>query len=168
VLADDPMLLPSPMRSTHYYRCVLDSCLRIPPDSNLVRGAAGHSTMVYFNHGSKKSIQYLETHGVTLVRIQKLPGGGLDIGRVLEHMGGLGVMDLMVEGGAGVFTSFLRGGHADKLVVFLAPNIMGGVHSLNSILDLGSSTVQGLSLEVDCVERVSRDIMLTLYPRKVI
>jgi riboflavin biosynthesis pyrimidine reductase len=60
----------------------------------------------------------------------------------------------------------VRGGHADKLVVFVAPNIMGGERSQSSFTDVGTASVKGVEFEVEDVARVSRDVVMTLYPKK--
>ena len=164
VIRDDPMLLPHPGPAQQYVRCVLDTGLRIPIDSRLVRTASKHKTLVYFNYDKKKRLQQIEKYGVIGVRIGRHNERSVNIARVLDHLGRIGVQGLMVEGGARVFSSFVRSGHADKLVVFLAPNIMGGENSLNSFLDVGCTTVGGLRYEVDAVDRISRDVVMTLYP----
>ncbi|MFF2198140.1 dihydrofolate reductase family protein [Streptomyces sp. NPDC058157] len=46
--------------------------------------------------------------------------------QVLEHLHGLGVRRLMVEGGGSVHTQFLRQGLADELQLVVAPVIVGG------------------------------------------
>lgn len=164
VIRDDPMLLPGSRPPGRYLRCVLDTGLRIPSDCNLVRTASGYRTVVYFNHDRKKRLQHLEKYGVIGVRIGPSSARSVDISKVLGHLGSVGVQDLMVEGGARVFSSFVRDGYADKLVVFLSPRIMGGEHSLNSFLDVGSKTVQGQAFSIDEISRISRDVMLSLYP----
>jgi len=167
VLRDDPTLLPSKATAGQYARCVLDTHLRIPEKSRLVETAARHRTIVYFNNDSKKRLQRLEKYGVIGIKIGPASARSVDIERVLQHLGSLGVHDLLVEGGAEVFSSFVRGGHADKLVVFIAPGIMGGKRSINSFLEVGARTVPGVEFEIDDVSRVSRDVVLSLYPKKV-
>jgi diaminohydroxyphosphoribosylaminopyrimidine deaminase/5-amino-6-(5-phosphoribosylamino)uracil reductase len=161
---DDPTLLPSGRAAGIYMRCVLDTNLSLPERCGLVRTASEHRTVVYFNQDRNKRLQHLEKYGVNCVKIGRRSAASINIGRVLDHLGGLGVQSLMVEGGAEVFSSFVRGGHADKLVIFLAPSVMGGRRSLSSFLEVGSRTVQGVRFEIDEVARVSRDLVITLYP----
>lgn len=167
VIRDDPMLLPSPGPAHRYVRCVLDTGLRIPPDCRLVRTAARHKTIVYFNNDTRKRLKSLEKYGVIGVRVGSSLAASVDIGAVLDHLGSIGVHDLMVEGGARVFTSFVREGYADKLVIFVAPNIMGGEHSLSPFLYVGSENVRGIPFEIGEVTRISGDLMAVLYPRRV-
>jgi diaminohydroxyphosphoribosylaminopyrimidine deaminase/5-amino-6-(5-phosphoribosylamino)uracil reductase len=166
VVRDDPTLLPAAGAKGRYIRCVLDSGLRTPLGSKLVTTATRHKTIIYFNHDKKKRLQQLEKYGVIGIKIGPSSARSVRIDGVLEHLGRLGVQDLIVEGGAQVFTSFVRGGHADKLAVFMAPSVMGGKGSLSSFLDVGTRTVRGVEFEVEDVSRISRDVVITLYPKK--
>jgi diaminohydroxyphosphoribosylaminopyrimidine deaminase/5-amino-6-(5-phosphoribosylamino)uracil reductase len=49
-----------------------------------------------------------------------------DLGAVLEKLGGMGVLQLLVEGGATVAHDFHVAGLVDRYVVYLAPALMGG------------------------------------------
>jgi diaminohydroxyphosphoribosylaminopyrimidine deaminase/5-amino-6-(5-phosphoribosylamino)uracil reductase len=49
-----------------------------------------------------------------------------DLGNVLDHLGQLGVLQLLVEGGAGVAAQFHHGGLVDHYVLYLAPALFGG------------------------------------------
>lgn len=165
VIRDDPMLLPAPGSRERYLRCVLDTGLSIPLSSRLVKTAARHKTIVYFNHDKKKRLQQLEKYKVIGVKIGPASSPSVRIDGVLEHLGRLGVHDLIVEGGANVFTSFVREGHADRVVIFMAPSIMGGEGTLSSFLDVGTRDVGGIRFRVDSVSRISRDVVVALSPK---
>jgi len=49
-----------------------------------------------------------------------------DLGEVLGELGARGVLQLLVEGGATVATSFHRGGFVDRYVIYLAAVLFGG------------------------------------------
>jgi diaminohydroxyphosphoribosylaminopyrimidine deaminase/5-amino-6-(5-phosphoribosylamino)uracil reductase len=49
-----------------------------------------------------------------------------DLGAVLDELGGLGVLQLLVEGGATVAQEFHASGLVDRYVVYLAPALFGG------------------------------------------
>ena len=51
---------------------------------------------------------------------------GGDLGALLDRLGSEGVLSLLVEGGAQVAHSFITGGFADRLVLYVAPALMGG------------------------------------------
>ena len=49
-----------------------------------------------------------------------------DLGGVLDDLGGDGVLQLLVEGGAAVAGDFHRGGFVDRYVIYVAPALFGG------------------------------------------
>ncbi|MGI8938479.1 MAG: bifunctional diaminohydroxyphosphoribosylaminopyrimidine deaminase/5-amino-6-(5-phosphoribosylamino)uracil reductase RibD [Iamia sp.] len=49
-----------------------------------------------------------------------------DLGALLDHLGAEGVLQVLVEGGATVATSFHRAGLVDRYVLYLAPALAGG------------------------------------------
>ena len=66
---------------------------------------------------------------------------------------------VMVEGGASVFTSFLREKLADRLVIIIAPKIIG--HGTEAIGDLNIDTVdQSYQLDHINVRTLDDDIMI--------
>ncbi|HLM19550.1 MAG TPA: RibD family protein, partial [Acidimicrobiia bacterium] len=52
-------------------------------------------------------------------------GAGVDLAATLEVLGGLGVLQALVEGGAALSGSLLDDGLADRLVTYLAPTVLG-------------------------------------------
>lgn len=52
--------------------------------------------------------------------------GRVNLKSLLKKLAGKNVMHLLVEGGGSIFSSFIRGGLADKIVVCLAPKLLGG------------------------------------------
>jgi diaminohydroxyphosphoribosylaminopyrimidine deaminase/5-amino-6-(5-phosphoribosylamino)uracil reductase len=58
----------------------------------------------------------------------ELPGpGGVDLGGMLDDLGGRGIVDLLVEGGPTVAGSLLRGGLVDRIVWYVGAAVAGGV-----------------------------------------
>ncbi len=126
VLADDPLLLPVPRTRRPFVRAVLDSRLRIPLRSRLVRTAGVRSPLWVFTRvqgGARRA--RLEAAGV---RVIPLTGGGgrLSPRAVLRAFSARGVRSLMVEGGGEVLGSFLAARLVDQVALFRAPLLLGG------------------------------------------
>lgn len=60
-----------------------------------------------------------------LAEVVALGSGSVELGAVLDDLGGRGVRRLLVEGGTGIHTAFLSGGLADELHLAIAPIIVG-------------------------------------------
>src|SRR5258706_2910804 len=67
----------------------------------------------------------LRRRGVQIVGLPGRRDGTLPLGKVLRLLGSRGISSLLVEGGASLFSSFLRDSKADKLMLFIAPSIFG-------------------------------------------
>lgn len=52
--------------------------------------------------------------------------GRVDLNALLKVLGEKGVTHLLVEGGGGIFSSFISGRLVDRVVAFLAPKLLGG------------------------------------------
>ena len=130
VLADDPQLnvrvgrkLPEPLR------VVLDSGLRIPLDCRLV-GTAGEQPVVICTlketaaeHEQKADALRAGGCEIAMVAADQ---GRVDIAAVLRELGGRGVCDVLVEGGPTVLRSFMAVGRCDRVMVYVAPVVIGG------------------------------------------
>lgn len=120
--ADDPRLtarLPG-RRGRDPLRVVLDSRLRLPPSLRLFRQRSGAPTLVAHVSGRPRP-----RRGVEYLRCRSR-GGRVDLRDLLARLAARGVVSLLVEGGAEVHAGFLAERLADRLVLFLAPRVVGG------------------------------------------
>lgn len=62
---------------------------------------------------------------VSVYTVDSDADGGLNLRTVLADLGKMGVCSLLVEGGAAIHGSFLRGGLVDRVLIFLAPLFAG-------------------------------------------
>ena len=125
VLADDPMLTDRSglRRRRPLQRVVLDSALRMPLDSKMVRGV--QSDLVIFTVSSDEArINALRERGV---RVEVLPAeaGRVPLGKVLDKLGEEGILTLLTETGTRLNTALLDGGLVDRVHLFVSPQIMG-------------------------------------------
>ncbi len=89
-----------------------------------------------------------------------------DVGELLDHLGGEGVVQLMVEGGATVAGTFHDCGLIDRYVFYLAPALLGGCGGMPAVNGSPSPSVDDLWRgRVDVIERVGDDIRIEVIPR---
>ncbi|MEW5795772.1 MAG: dihydrofolate reductase family protein, partial [Candidatus Zixiibacteriota bacterium] len=89
--------------------------------------------------------------------------GRLDLADLLQKAGAFGFQSILVEGGSALATSLLRAGLVDKMVLVLAPKIVG--EGTASIGDLGiRKLAESIRLEVESVERLGPDTIVVGYP----
>jgi len=139
VLADDPMLTDrSGMRRRRpLLRIVLDSALRMPLDSKMVRSAQ-NDLVIFTVSKDEAKIGELRSRGV---RVEVLPAdsgvpgdrssstgwqaGRVPLDKVLDMLGAEDILTLLTETGTRLNTALLAAGLVDRVHMFVSPQIMG-------------------------------------------
>jgi diaminohydroxyphosphoribosylaminopyrimidine deaminase / 5-amino-6-(5-phosphoribosylamino)uracil reductase len=126
VIADDPLLtdrsgLP---RRRPLLRVILDSWLRLPQTSRLVK-TAKDDVLVLCSSADESKQREVEQLGVRVERIAPMPDGRPDLADVMRHLGKREITSLLIEGGATLNWSALSSGVVDKLFLYYAPKILG-------------------------------------------
>ncbi len=127
VIADDPLLtdrsgLP---RRRPLLRVLLDSWLRLPLDSRVVK-TAKNDVLVFYSQADEKKKQELEKAGIRVEHIAPTHADGRpDLAAVLHYLVQQEITSLLIEGGATVNWTALSSGVVDKLFLFYAPKILG-------------------------------------------
>jgi len=173
VIEDDPMLFYDSKihEGKKYIRAVLDSGMRIPNDSKIVKSSTTIDTIVFFDKDKKDDVklEFLRSKGIDAVGIAKSPGISkyIDLEKVLDLLyKDYGVTSLLVESGPALATSFLISGLIDKLYFFIAPKVVGGDSSFSMFGSLGIEDIDdSIQLDFDSVETIDDDILVTAYPR---
>lgn len=125
-LADEPALTARRgERVIHRpVRVLVDSRLRVPPDSPLYRDLPGVPTLVLTRRGARGRLRR-EALGATLLPV-RTRGDDLDLGAALQALGAAGLTTLLVEGGGKLAAALLRAGLVDELHWIQAPLLLGG------------------------------------------
>jgi diaminohydroxyphosphoribosylaminopyrimidine deaminase/5-amino-6-(5-phosphoribosylamino)uracil reductase len=113
VLADDPMLTARPNIGKQPLRLVLDSQLKIPIDSKLIKTAPKTAVCIFTTISGKK----MKQKGVEVVKVGKYKNK-VNLKAVLPELGKRDIQQLLVEGGEKVITSVFRQKLADEVVVY--------------------------------------------------
>lgn len=168
VLADNPTLttrLPEG-KGKNPIRIILDSQLRIPLASNVLNTSDAKTIIVTEKNVNPNKIAQLEKKGVSIISVTKAENG-LDLDEMLEALYNEGITDILVEGGGTVNGSFLRRGLINKYHVYIAPKIIGGIHSKSPVLgdDLDSMDL-ATNLEFESYHQIGQDLMIVAYPKK--
>lgn len=159
--ADDPRLttrLPGG-RGRDPLRVVLDTELALPARLHLFRQRSTAKTLVAHASARPRTLG----PNVELLRCRR-GKGGIDLADLLRRLAARGVTHVLVEGGAAVHGAFLRAGLADRVMLFIAPRILGG-DGLSWVGGRGASRMAGALRLADVeVEEVGDDLLLTGRP----
>uniref|UniRef100_UPI00036126E4 RibD family protein n=1 Tax=Mycobacterium avium TaxID=1764 RepID=UPI00036126E4 len=72
--------------------------------------------------------------------------------------------DVLLEGGPTLAGAFVRAGLVNRILVYLAPTLLGG--PVTAVDDVGVPTIaKALRWQFDGVDRVGPDLLLSLVPR---
>ncbi|MFA5835957.1 MAG: RibD family protein [Bellilinea sp.] len=131
VLADDPLLNVRLVEGKDPQPIILDSRLRTPLGSRLIRRSDLHPWIVCSNAAGQDQGAALMAAGAHLLRVEQEPDGCLSLPQMLECLKSLGIASIMVEGGSRVISSFLQAGLADWAVITISPRWAGGLPALD-------------------------------------
>jgi GTP cyclohydrolase II len=157
VLRDDPQLTVRMVPGASPIRVILDSALRVPDGARVFdRGAA--TVVLTSARSSPDRRAELRRQGVRVEVVRAVPDG-VDLDDGLARLRTLGIRSVLVEGGASVITSLLRASLADRLVVSVAPVLLGT--GVDAVGDLGTRRVaDGLQLANRTVHAVGADVLI--------
>jgi GTP cyclohydrolase II len=157
VLADDPLLTVRMVPGASPIRVVLDSTLRVPADAQ-VFGPDAVTIVLTSERADPDRREALRRLGVK-VEVVGAAADGVDLAAGLARLHALGIRCLLVEGGSRVITSALRERLADRVVVAVAPLLLGT--GTDAVGDLGTSLVRdGLQLRHRTVHQLGPDLVV--------
>lgn len=146
-------------------RIVLDRGLELPPDLNLFTDEFRELTTVFIGDDMAEDPRVDEMRDAGL-NVELIPVEGnpenLRLDRVVERLGQMELTSVLVEGGAAVIDTMIAEGLADKLVLFLAPKLLG--HGIKSFTRLAVDRLdEATTLQINRTEVIGEDLMVEGY-----
>lgn len=136
-LADDPLLTARPGGPRVAARVVLNSYLKLPLTSQLVKTVDQAPVLLFHAPDADPAWRAaLQQAGCECVAVARTPTG-LSIPEVLADLGKRRFTNILVEGGSAVLGSFFDAGAIDEVYAFIAPIILGGEGAPSPIGGLG-------------------------------
>jgi len=154
ILADNPLLTDRTGRARRrpLLRVILDSRLRLPLDSRVVK-TAREDLIVFCCFAEENKRRELESHGVMVEQVPMrrsasdgtilfpagtpVVDGRPDLDRVMADLGRREITSLIIEGGAMVNWAALAARVVDKVFFYYAPKILAGTGSVPFALGAG-------------------------------
>ena len=163
VLADDPQLTCRLPGGRDPWRIVLDGRLRTPVTAKLVNHQQPEKTILVTGGGVPAARRKrLEDLGVQVWGFP-VRQGRISFRRVLRKLARLGVLSVMVEGGAVTASRAIAEKVVDKVLCFYAPKFIGA-EGLPMVGELGIARMrQCPHLASPAVRRLGEDILVSAY-----
>ncbi len=165
VLCDDP-LLTARLKNTlkQPLRAVLDTNLKLPPDSQIARSMDSVPTAVFCGRGKENSMRAkmlialgAQIHPVTAA------GDTLNLKEILGILYQQGHSLILLECGSKLASAFFAARLVDKCVIFFAPKLLGGNKAM--LQELGLPDISAaLSISNLAFKASGEDLLVTGYP----
>lgn len=165
VIADDPLLTARlEVSAIQPVRLVVDSKLRIPLDARVVKDQETKTIVLTTNQASIEQMLRLNALGVEVIKCGE--GPRVDLRKAMAIMTEREIGSILLEGGGRLNGAMLEAGLVDKIVLFLAPKIVGGADAPGAFSLPGFDRMSdAIALDRVSVERVGNDCCITGYPR---
>ncbi len=168
ILHDDPLLTTRlPQGGKNPIRVILDTHLQTPTNSQVIQNDEAPTFIFCGQQASSKRQQQLEQGShVKVVRLARLATEKISVSEVLKALARHNIMTLLVEGGATIHATFLSAKAMQKVIVYVAPKLLGGKSSLSSITGENPLTMsEAYPFTFEKVEMIGPDIKMTALPK---
>jgi diaminohydroxyphosphoribosylaminopyrimidine deaminase/5-amino-6-(5-phosphoribosylamino)uracil reductase len=164
-IADDPALTvhdPS-YRGRPPLRVLVDAAGVVRPDGRLFDASAPTLVATTPLAPADRLREWADA-GADVAVLDPDPSGGVGLEGVLAHLGKRDVQGVVVEGGATLAWSLVRDGLLDKVVLYLAPVLVGGWEAPGVVGGRGFAPIgDAVALEPATVERIGHDLRVEAY-----
>lgn len=178
VIEDNPELTCRLPGGRNPLRIILDSNLRISRKSKVLAGlrsipgqqkeneaATGVQTILACTEeADTQAVKELEAMGAKVLRCRS-KSGQVDLMDLMRRLGSLGIDSILLEGGGTVNAAAFSQGVVNKLLLYMAPKIVGGASAKTFVEGLGAPSPDcAQQFRIQDVEICGEDIKITAYP----
>ena len=144
VLADDPRLTVRLVAGPDPQPIIVDSQLRLPLTARLLTEHPRKPIVATTATADPRREAALQDAGAQVVRLPATGNGRVNLPALLDWLYQSGLHRLMVEGGANIITSFLAAQLVDRLVITVAPLLVGGLNAVGNLNGSGLPQLKNL------------------------
>ena len=164
VIEDDPELTTRIANGRNPIRIVLDSTLRIPLNSKVITDQLAETWIFTAEQYDQHKKTKLEELGISVY-----PTSGVkhvDINDVVRMLGEKLVSSVLIEGGGTIHAAFLEKKLVDKVILYMAPKLVGGTKAPTFLEGSGVALMKdAVDLADLSITSVGRDFKFTGYPQ---
>jgi diaminohydroxyphosphoribosylaminopyrimidine deaminase/5-amino-6-(5-phosphoribosylamino)uracil reductase len=141
VIKDDPVLLSSRPGAKQPVRVIVDGASGIPSKSRIFSGRHSGEVILASSMLGRK--------------------GRADLRKLLKGLAKKGIMHVLVEGGGELIADMVDKDLADRVLIFMAPKVIGGVDAITAVEGRGiSKMAQAKSFNIKALTRFKDDILI--------
>lgn len=164
VIADNPQLTTRlPVPGIHPIRIVVDSKLRIPMDSKLLQDGISQVLILTTEQSDEDKAKALQELGAEIIYCGA--GPRVDMTSAMKQLGQREIASILLEGGGTLNGSMLEEELVDRIILFIAPKIAGGLGAPSSFMFGGVEQMsEAVVLEDLSMEQLEDNIMISGKP----
>lgn len=167
VIADDPELTCRINSEKKLIRIVLDTNLRIPLDSKLIKNNDKLTIVATTLSSSEEKKQVLRGLGVGVIEVSE-KNNRVNLKELVKILGQEGIDSILIEGGGTLNFSALEENIVDKAIFYIAPKILGGENSKSCIAGIGFSKLDdAVNLKDLSYRKIGEDLVVEGYIRHI-
>ncbi|WP_010651942.1 bifunctional diaminohydroxyphosphoribosylaminopyrimidine deaminase/5-amino-6-(5-phosphoribosylamino)uracil reductase RibD [Oceanobacillus massiliensis] len=163
VIKDNPALTARIPNGRNPIRIVMDSSLRIPFDAQVITDNKAETiifTSQNYDKTKRKSLEKLHINVVETSGQQYT-----NPIEVADYLGERGISSLLIEGGGNINASFIENKLVDKIVLYIAPRLIGGKDAPTFLEGIGIDQMSdAIELETTDIHRIGPDFKFVGYP----
>ena len=133
---DNPSLTVRDVKGRNPFRIILDSELSLSPSCKVFSDNEKYKVIIvcHENYRHSKRAENLRASGINILAVDEGEDSKLNLKSILKFLyTDYRIGSLMVEGGAGIYSSFAGANLIDELHTFTAPKLIGdGIHSFDN------------------------------------
>jgi diaminohydroxyphosphoribosylaminopyrimidine deaminase / 5-amino-6-(5-phosphoribosylamino)uracil reductase len=160
VIDDDPALtVRDPSYCGHPpLRVVVDASGRVPAHARVFDGSAP-TLIATTGLAPREAVDAWTAAGADVESFEPDEMGGVCLPDMLAHLGKRDVQGLLLEGGATLAWSFVEQHLIDRVVLYLAPKLIGGAQAPGVLMGEGFAPIgRAVGLRIVSVERIGDDL----------
>ncbi|MEG2353900.1 MAG: bifunctional diaminohydroxyphosphoribosylaminopyrimidine deaminase/5-amino-6-(5-phosphoribosylamino)uracil reductase RibD [Clostridium sp.] len=164
IIKDDAELTSRIEGSKNPIRIVVDSTLRIPIESRIIKSINKSRLIIATtNKATVERINILEEKGAEVL-ILKDKNGRVDLQELMINLGELQIDSILLEGGSILNYSALESSIVDKVQIYIAPKIIGGEQAKTPVSGEGVTLLKDAFKVRDLKTRfIGEDIFIEGY-----
>ncbi|MCX8131909.1 MAG: bifunctional diaminohydroxyphosphoribosylaminopyrimidine deaminase/5-amino-6-(5-phosphoribosylamino)uracil reductase RibD [Clostridia bacterium] len=146
-------------------RIIVDSKGRIPLESNVINISSNEGMILATTQSISEEKEYLlQKKGVRIIKADD-GSGKVDLVRLMDELYKLELDSVLLEGGGTINYSALDAGIVDKVLMFIAPKILGGKTAVTPVEGSGRLLMKdAFHLRDVNVSTIENDVLIEGYP----
>ncbi|WP_136606252.1 bifunctional diaminohydroxyphosphoribosylaminopyrimidine deaminase/5-amino-6-(5-phosphoribosylamino)uracil reductase RibD [Paenibacillus dokdonensis] len=165
VQADDPALTTrhEEVGGLQPIRIIVDSKLSLSPDARIFSEGASPVIVLTTEQADPQKVKLLRDFGAAVLACGS--GSSVDLGFALQELGRMEIGSILVEGGGTLNGSLLKERLADRIIMYLAPMIVGGKGApVNFNFEGVHHIADAVKLDSLEIEQIGNNISVTGIP----